>query len=397
MIFRMQKKSPVRERARYRPRNTALVLAGVFSCASVLLAEPCRADEDFQWKRDAFTATLEGWLNATGAAVTKPGRGDNPRGFLDGGLRAIATYKTAAGPTIGARVVGIGDTNTLPTWGDRSIFIQDINHWGRIEGGWRSGLPDALYGYTPNSYTFVSADYGPDSGYALDPNGQLPTRFLNRRTRREIDAISYLGLGAALSTDESPKITYTSPRFHGLQFGASIAPDADDTRRFHFGPSGQMGVVYEYYYGNNNEIRLGASGSVTDGTRGTDDIYSGNIGATFIWNNLYYLGLSATAGDGSGGRTPVPFAERARGGVVSFNYEPGRWAFGGYFQYASTEDERDPRQSRDLAIAQIGASWRYVEQWRIFGAVYYYDLDRARNRLDQDDGAVFLIGTRLIL
>lgn len=378
------------------------VLAMPFTLAPI---QPAYAEGKFvwkssglEWKEGAVTATLEGWVNATGGVLTDSQERDNPNGFGDLGLRGILTYKTNLGPTIGARLVGVDNSEQEePDFGDRSIFIQDINRWGRIEGGWRTGLPDALYGYAPNSYTFVSAEFGPASGFSLDPDGRLPTRFLPRDTASGIDGLSYLGISAALAGDAAPKITYSTPRFKGLQAGLSIAPDANDFDGFDFGALGQIGVVYEYYYGQNNEIRIGASGSFADGEDGLDDLLSGNIGATWIWNSEIYLGASASLSDGSGGDETIPFAENADGVVVSLNYTPGAWSVGGYLQYA--EAEGDPADSnKDKAyIAEIGAAWRFSEKARIFGSIYLYDFRDEGDNRDKDDGVVFLLGTRLTL
>src|SRR5262249_20114547 len=136
-----------------------------------------------------------------------------------------------------------------PEFGDRTLVVA-IPSAGRVEVGWRQGLPDTLTGYAPNSYTFTGVEFGPPTGRNLFPNGGLQTSFLDSRLAARLAAVSYLGITAALASDASPKIIGVSPRFAGFQVGASFSPDAEDpVWGGEVGASAQAGLLREIYFG----------------------------------------------------------------------------------------------------------------------------------------------------
>jgi hypothetical protein len=70
-------------------------------------------------------------------------------------------------------------------------MVTVIGDFGRIEIGDRAGFPQSLIGFTPSEIAFTSAEFGPDSGVRLDPNGRLPTTFLPHALADRINGLTY--------------------------------------------------------------------------------------------------------------------------------------------------------------------------------------------------------------
>jgi predicted porin len=311
-------------------------------------------------------------------------------------LRVETDDGFALGPRVVVQTLGQGPIELS----DRSLVVG--TPWGRLELGYRQGLPDTLVGYAPNSYTFTGVEFGPPSGLNLFPHGGLQTSFLAPVVASAVGSLSYLGIATAFAGDRSPKLIYVSPRFLGLQVGLSGATDADPTPfGADYDSSGQAGIVHEQYFGQ-NVLRIGGSYGVgyrrvQDGSGSTvaRALHSGNVGATLVLEDEWILGASAS----------LDYAWRTLrledalpgvgyGFTASVNRESGPWDLGGFLQEARRrEGSASPTQ---LFAGEVGASYRLDTQLRFYGALYVFDFrdEDAAAALPHARGGVFLLGAR---
>ncbi len=346
--------------------------------------------------------TTEAFANLTaGRSVNEDtAAGDDLDGRVDGQLRLLGLYQLGNGTQLGARVVVVGASgyggDEDVDFGERSLLV--LGDWGRLEIGWRMGLPDVLTGYAPNNFTFTGAEYGPASGRSLDPGEQLATSFLSPELARRIDALSFLGFTSAFFNDQSEKIIYVSPKYRGFLGGLSYSDDVEEPGD-HFGALYQAGLTHETYSGQ-NVYRVGGSFAYAEGQRSQNDLHSLSLGTSAVLDDAWMLGVNLTwNGDsglpeGSGGDRSDVY-----GATASVNYNRGPWTVGGYAQTATAEgDLANPHDDR-LNAYSLGASYRTSTRVRLYGAYYHYRLrdEGSGNGPDRFDGGVLLIGTRFTL
>jgi len=388
-------------------RLEAMRLTVVGITAACLLSRVAAAQEDT--RQGPLALTVEGYANVTGAARARMERTqtgfDSADRRLDAAARLFGRVDTEEW-TAGARVVFQTIGASSPEFGDRSLVLSHAK-LGRLEVGWRQGLPDTLTGYAPNVYTFTAVEFGPPTGLNLFPQGGLQTSFLPPSVGAKIAGLSYLGASAALAGDQSPKLIYVAPRISGFQLGFSASPNADDAAGgASFGASAQAGVLHETYFGQ-NVLRVGGSYTFargeSDRSRGliTGDLHSGNVGVTLVLDDELYLGLSFTADGRSGGVHSVPAATSpfSVGAVASASYEVGRWAVGGFLQWARGGRDVDGTGSARLRSLEIGGSYRVDTRLRFYAAAYGYRLDDQAGpaSLGSVSGTVLLAGIRATL
>ena len=371
------------------------------------MAVTVRANAQIVGAEPPFMATVEGYANVTGAAsATAHGpRAKYPlNARADLGLRVFARYESEDGFAFGPRVVVQSLGQEPPALGDRTIVLSTPD-WGRLEFGYRQGLPDTLTGYAPNSYTFTGVEFGPPTGLNLFPHGGLQTSFLAPAQRAAIGSLSYLGIATAFAGDASLKALYTSPRFLGFQLGLSASPNADPTPSgADYKQSGQAGIAYEYHFGDNQTLRSGGSYGLGYRRSGIEQasaartLHSGNVGIALGLEETWFIGLSGSyeyAARSVSSDDPTP--RTGFGGTASLNYESGPWAFGGFAQAARAR-EGALSQSRLLAL-EIGGAFRLDVHVKFYSSIYGYDYrnDGAAAPLPTGRGAVFLGGARVQL
>lgn len=303
-----------------------------------------------------------------------------------------------------------------PSWtasvSEASAFV--ISRFGRFEIGERAGFPQTLLGYAPAEIAFTPADFGPESGVRLTPNGRLPTMFLRGDLADRIDALTYLGYAARFYENPSPKLIYVSPRFHGFYWASSFTPrterpaglaigrssrrDAD--RRMPLASPGSLGklnnltqaaFVYERrspwldLVVGTTFSRATAAEKPAPGTKRFEP-YSIAAGVTAIVEDTWTVGAAATydgfsrnRGGGRPGFGAAPF-----GAVGSLEYVDGPWVVGGYYQYAAAvTGDAAPQQDR-VHVGELGVSYLvdsghddlgagYYTDLKLYGGVYVYD------------------------
>jgi hypothetical protein len=416
----------------------SLTCLGLF----VLLSVPIRAFAQASVQPGTFGVKLSGFENLVGGGATF-GPGGGAGGSTESEIDVTPQYKTVSGTVFAARGVLnlLADSNvsgSSTAWSltvpELSFFV--IGDFGRIEVGDRAGFPQSLIGFTPSEIAFTSAEFGPDSGVRLDPNGRLPTTFLPHALADRINDLTYLGYAERFYDDRSLKLIYLTPRSVSGFYGAvSYTPSTDISSGFdlagstHTPTSGlqdtvspgvfrnivQAAVVWNHRTdvvdlsaGLTYSYARGTSGSLDTPTVPESHSLTGGISVTLY--DAWTFGLSGTYDGFSTEHThsnanPSPVSPY--GVVASVNYINGAWTFGGYYQHA-TADSLTSQSSRDTVdIAELGVSYlvdknhnllgmAYYTDVKVFASVYYYRFRGAQfsNVQTDQNGAVFVIGGR---
>jgi len=416
----------------------SLTCLGLF----VLLSVPIRAFAQASVQPGTFGVKLSGFENLVGGGATF-GPGGGAGGSTESEIEVTPQYKTVSGTVFAARGVLnlLADSNvsgSSTAWSltvpELSFFV--IGDFGRIEVGDRAGFPQSLIGFTPSEIAFTSAEFGPDSGVRLDPNGRLPTTFLPHALADRINDLTYLGYAERFYDDRSLKLIYLTPRSVSGFYGAvSYTPSTDISSGFdlagstHTPTSGlqdtvspgvfrnivQAAVVWNHRTdvvdlsaGLTYSYARGTSGSLDTPTVPESHSLTGGISVTLY--DAWTFGLSGTYDGFSTEHThsnanPSPVSPY--GVVASVNYINGAWTFGGYYQHA-TADSLTSQSSRDTVdIAELGVSYlvdknhnllgmAYYTDVKVFASVYYYRFRGAQfsNAQTDQNGAVFVIGGR---
>jgi len=416
----------------------SLTCLGLF----VLLSVPIRAFAQASVQPGTFGVKLSGFENLVGGGATF-GPGGGAGGSTESEIDVTPQYKTVSGTVFAARGVLnlLADSNvsgSSTAWSltvpELSFFV--IGDFGRIEVGDRAGFPQSLIGFTPSEIAFTSAEFGPDSGVRLDPNGRLPTTFLPHALADRINDLTYLGYAERFYDDRSLKLIYLTPRSVSGFYGAvSYTPSTDISSGFdlagstHTPTSGLQDTVSPRVFRNivqaavvwNHrtdvvDLSAGLTYSYARGTSGSLDTptvpeshsLTGGISVTLY--DAWTFGLSGTYDGFSTEHThsnanPSPVSPY--GVVASVNYINGAWTFGGYYQHA-TADSLTSQSSRDTVdIAELGVSYlvdknhnllgmAYYTDVKVFASVYYYRFRGAQfsNAQTDQNGAVFVIGGR---
>ncbi len=408
----------------------------------VSLTVPIRMFAQTSVQPGTFGVKLSGFENLVGGGATF-GRGEGVGGSTESEIEVTPQYKTASGTVFAARGVLnlLADSNASGSSSAWSLAVPElslfaIGDFGRIEVGDRAGFPQSLIGFTPSEIAFTSAEFGPDSGVRLDPNGRLPTTFLPHALADRINGLTYLGYAERFYDDRSFKLIYLSPRSVSGFYGAvSYTPSTDISSGFELAgntrtpASGledtispgvfrnivQAAVVWNHRT-DTVDLSTGLTYSYARGTAGSlqnprvpeSNSLSWGISATLY--DSWTVGLSGTYDGFSTQRTNSranPSPARPYGVVASVNYVKGAWTFGGYYQHA-TADSLTPQSSRDTVdIAELGVSClidknhhllgmgNYTDV-KLFASVYYYRFRGAQfsNVRTDQNGAVFIIGGR---
>jgi len=372
----------------------------VASVVAAMAMRPAVAQQTLQ--SDRFTLTAEAYANITsaiGEGFVFGAEGDRDDVRADLALRLLGQLKNADGPDLGVRLVVESSSGDRLNLAEASVLLSGSH--GRFEVGDRQGLPDVLTGYAPNNFSFTGAEFGPASGPSLDPGGGLQHVFRPAALAAQLDELSVLGASASLANDRSAKAVYVSPKSHGFLGGLSYAVDADDPR---FGSLTQAGLVHEHYW-DSNILRLGGSASLASGTdraaTRVRDLHSVNVGATLILDYDLMLGISATWNGSSGAiiNAATPDTSNAYGITTSVNYNRGRWTFGGYLQWATSEGDIQMPGNDRLSAMEVGASYRLNTKFRLYAAWYGFEFsdEGERGEWGRLAGSQLLFGLRAAL
>jgi hypothetical protein len=347
---------------------------------------------------------VSGFANVSAGGLPRDGDGGGG-GFLpEVGVQVTPQWKTQDRTVLAARVT-LGGVGRVDGFGDewtgaiRELSVFAIGPFGRIEIGERAAFPQTLLGYAPAEIAFANAEYGPESGARLTPNGRLPTTFLAPTVGRRIDALTYLGYAARLYDNSSPKVIYVSPRKHGLYAGLSYAPRsiraeglevASVGRRSERAPAAaaraaadfenllQAALVWQKRT-ESLDLTLGATYShaqeeppASANSRRRVDSLAAGVTATL--HDTWEIGLSATYDGFSEALPGASVREDPFGVVASLNWIGGSWFAGGYYQFATAPADASASRSDRVHVAQLGAGYLIPSGHELLGAGFHTDL-----------------------
>lgn len=450
-------------RARQRRMHYSRILASALASFTCLAfpAEVFAQSADLQAQPGHFALKTSGFENIDLADATGYAGGGNSESEIEIGPQ----YRTQSGVVFAARgVLNLQAETSLGGSGSAWAFTEPelsgfvIGPFGRIEVGDRAGFPQSLVGFTPSEIAFTAAEFGPDSGTRLDPNGHLPTAFLPHALGDRINGLTYLGYAERFYDDRSPKLIYVSPRSSSGFYGAvSYTPRTNTDGGGYLLTGGariplsqlddvasagafrnvvQAAVVWDH---RTEWLDLSTGATFSDATTAPDrsfpttldaaaglrrsDSLSAGITATFY--DTWTFGLSGGY-DGFSQQQTAPGTSRGTsspyGVVTSLNYVNGPWVIGGYYQHAVGNNVVDQQQeAADLPLAngapavrsdkvdvgEFGLSYLLDKDHDLLGAGYYTDVKlyanvylynfRGPGGLDADQtqsGAVFITGAR---
>jgi hypothetical protein len=432
--------------AQIMPRNCRLhrlLHISSFGALVLLLGWPAYLNAQTQPVPTQFQLKLSGFENLTGASSTS-GTGGGADGSTETEVELTPQYKTNSGTMFAFRgaINLLADSNVTGTNSAWSLAVPElsiftIGDFGRLEFGDRAGFPQSLIGFTPSEIAFTGAEFGPDSGARLDPNGRLPTLFLPHALASRINGLTYLGYAERFYDDRSVKLIYLTPRSVSGFYGAfSYTPATDISSGFDLASNtrtasgnlrseGDPGVfrnivqaagvwdhrtdVYDLATGLTFSHATAAA-STSQGTLSVRDSESLSAGISLTLQDTWTFGFSGTydgfSSYGNGSRLDSS-AVPPYGVVASINYVDGPWVIGGYYQHA-TADSVTTEPNRDTVdIAELGVSYlidqnhdllgvgRYTDL-KLYSSVYYYHFRGAQlpPGRSNNDGAAFIIGCR---
>ena len=149
-------------------------------------------------------------------------------------------------------------------------------------------------------------------------------------------------------TSDATKGSYFSPRFSGLQIGASLTPTPNDGDEFkadgawedHIG----LGVNYDNRFG---ELRIRASAvysAASDTTNNFEDVSAWSVGGIVGWGP-FSLGAGYTD-NGDSSAQPAPFDYETSYWTAAVGFETGPFALAaGYFESTKEHGSGDPDSS----------------------------------------------------
>jgi hypothetical protein len=344
----------------------------------------------------SFELKISGYFNLTPGGVLHGAGGQTGSsvGIVpEGEIELTPQYHLDEGGTILAARVAINtsaDVGQSFQFGDLlipevSAFV--IGRYGRFEVGERAAFPQSLVGFTPSEIAFTAAEFGPESGARLDPDGRLPPTFLQSGLESRINALTYLGYSERFYDVRSPKLIYISPRIEGLYAAVSYCPRTIRPEGFQIThtatPSGLANDPFAsaanlsafnnlvqaaaMYNRRTEDVDLTVGTTFSHASPGEDtptylgrkDVNSINAGITTIFEDTWVLGASANYDGFSGTRPGLPPALwRDPFGIIgSINYVDGPWVLGGYYQYASAPSTTVTPARDQIQIVEVGLSY----------------------------------------
>lgn len=355
---------------------------------------------------------ISGYFNFTAGGVlhgVSDQTGSSVGVVLEGEVELTPQYHLEDGTILAARAAINTNANVGHAFQSGDLLIPEVSafvigKYGRFEIGERAAFPQSLVGFTSSEIAFTAAEFGPESGARLDPDGRLPPAFPQSGLTSRIDALTYLGYSERFYDVRSPKLIYISPRIHGLYTAVSYCPRTVRPEGFQIThtaiPSGaatdpfanaanlngfsnlvQTALVYNR---RTEDIDLTVGTTFSHASLGGDtptylghkDVNSINAGITTIFQDTWVLGASANYDGFSGTRPRMPPALRRDpfGIIGSVNYVYGPWVIGGYYQYATASSTTIAPARDQVHIVEVGLSYLLDQNHGLLGKSYYTDL-----------------------
>ncbi len=281
-------------------------------------------------------------------------------------------------------------TNADETW----MFIDGGDAWGRVELGDQDDAADRMH---------VAGEDAMDAGRG-GYNGAVG------------DVFNFGSGGIMKSPSLSPssdatKIIYFTPRFGGVQLGASWTPDNGQIGGS--GPSDNdgdfsnvfsLGVNYQntfngtgitvsgVYFGGDGEPNT--SGGANTGTS-VEDVEIWAVGALVTFAGFEF-GVGYADHNDTGLAEPTNGADKGTWWDVGLNYKTGPWTVGaGYFHgekdYANTVTTGDA----EVDIFSIGFDYSVAPGWKIESDINFIEAENIDTTGTDNDGTVFVLSSTM--
>jgi outer membrane protein OmpU len=354
-------------------------------------------DLDVGRKRGYHFETDENYLNWTA------------KGTADNGLTYSAT----------AKMEFKGGKDTI---GTDEAYLTFGGEWGTVVMGDDDGADDIMM---VGGYSLLTAGFGYDGGYGSSVN------FSSGGSGAQVFA-SLVG-----DTGDATKVSYFTPRWSGLQLGASWTPDSGHTFDAGLGGSkdndgsrennlglginynqthGDVGIKFGATYGTGEfedtaavkgELRTRAKGDDTDESPdryyGAKAAASGgdkeDISAWSIGGNISYAGFSAGVGHGDSGDSGCakskPLCDAGEWWDIAVQYKFGTTTVATGFLTSEGNPGGDVSDT-EIDVWTLGVSHNFSSApgLRAWAEITNYQIDREGENKD-NDANYFMIGTQV--
>ena len=366
--------------------STALVGASLLGAAPVAAAE-------------APTISFSGWTRVEVSFVDNDLSAGQGRGYNfevdDNYLIWSATGTADNGMTYTA-------ATSIESRAGGSIAVDEAkvtltNQWGSLVMGDDDGADDIMM---VGGYSLLTAGFGYDGGYTANVAR---------------GGIGFTGVFASLTGDtgDATKVSYYTPRWNGLQLGASWTPDSggsfdagaasdnDGDRENGLGLGlnynnniGDVGVRFGTTYARAstepNSTTVGASSSLS-----RDDISAWSIGGT-----LSYSGFSVGVGHGDSGDSNCTKAntlcDQGDWWDVAGQYTFGNTTIAGGYLNNESNATGNAAGGDQVDVYTLGVSHNFASApgMRAWAEIVQFEGDRA-GTVSDNDATYFMIGTQV--
>lgn len=224
------------------------------------------------------------------------------------------------------------------------------------------------------------------------------------------------------NSGNATKVTYYTPVWNGFQAGASYAPSqfsGNDTDRSdqvvgstinfdsEFDNALEFGVKYAYDFGNDVGLGLSATYTRADalefaGADHAEDLRSYGLGAQLTYAGFTLGGSYVNAGDSFIRVTETVDQDDTEGYTVGLQYETGPYVVGVNYLSAEAESDGDGTATTggeaEYDAVSIGASYAAAPGWVAYAEYTDFSFEGDNTAItdaDENDGSVFILGTRV--
>jgi len=249
--------------------------------------------------------------------------------------------------------------------------------------------------YSASYLTHVSA---PSAGWVLDDTGHSQAYYSTVGNPNPYGGRASPATPTYMS-NRFMKVTYLSPRFGGLQVGASFTPDTSNSNA---GPGANNRFITDEntidnsasLYAFKNVVSLGANYSNTFGDFGLDaslgwetaevtDGFKNTVPNADSRNNHYSAGLNLSFGGLTAGAA-YGLKEVNRGSdllvselVLGLTYSTGQWVFGPNFSWAEGYGGDRNGGGQRIFLFEFGARYKLVPGVDLVASIEHGEFDKA--------------------
>ena len=381
------------------------LLATTALVGASLLAAPANATVG---SRDNMNVTLGGMFWFSAYVKDEEISANNGRGYgftvSESEIHVAASAKADNGITYGVRLEingGAADNSNM----DEAVAFLDSPSWGRIEMGDEDDVTNRMQ---QGSWQAARGAGGPLGGL-----GDLNTVF------NGVGGNGGVFIARAdwqtFTTSDDTKVNYFSPRFSGLQLGASWTPDTGEVSGGPATADSDADGDYENvlsvaatYTGSVNGVNVGASfgwqtgSDEAAGGAETQDLDIWGVGAR-VGMNGFTLG-AAYRDIGDTGLTAAQSAAGADAGSmwsVGLGWSSGPWGLSGWYHNGSMDNTNAAARETEITRYGLGAGYRVAPGWDLRAELTFLEHANVRTGVavggtTDNDGKGFLLVNRFL-